>query len=166
MHRIIVFFAVFLTILACDPCRHINRCPGYIITDTVKETLVVTYQDTITYIEENESTLEAWFYCDSLNQVIMKELNVEKTKGVKTQSEFNKGVFKFRVMADSVEVLNRIITKIKGKEIILVNPVNKKMESDLKKTEKKLQIWKGVAIFGLAITLLIVLFVIIKILVR
>ena len=158
----ILILAVFLTVAACNPCRWVTRCPSQVITDTVTETYIQTWRDTVVYIEENESTLEAWFYCDSMNQVILRQLDVEKTKGVKTESEFKAGVFRFRVMADSVKILNKIITEIKGRETIIMNPVNLEIEEKLKKSEKSLHIYKGIGIFGLVLAVLLILAMVVR----
>ncbi|MCK9282226.1 MAG: hypothetical protein M0P71_16545 [Melioribacteraceae bacterium] len=112
--------------------------------------MIKTVRDTITYIEENESTLEAWFECDSNNQVLIKKLN-ETNNGIKTVTVFKDNVFKIRSYTDSIAVLHKIIEEKSSEKIAIMNPVNKQLQDDNKKLEKKLTHWKKIGKFGLII---------------
>ena len=92
MRIVIVFFLIAL-LSACNPCRYVANHPECYPADTVITTDIVTVTDTLIYIEENQSTLDAWFECDSNNQVLIKKLE-ETISGIKTVTVFKDNVLK------------------------------------------------------------------------
>lgn len=141
---------LILSAFACNPCKYVSKHQECFPADTFKHVMIKTVRDTITYIEENESTLEAWFECDSNNQVLIKKLN-ETNNGIKTVTIFKDNVLRIRSYTDSIAVLNKIIEEKSSEKITVMNPVNKQLQDDNKKLEKKLTRWKKIGRFGLII---------------
>jgi hypothetical protein len=131
--------------------------------DTIRETITNTVRDTITYIEENESTLEAYFICDSNNQVLMKQLSQTNTGVIKPTVVFRDNVLRLRYFTDSIAVLHKIIERTQAKEVYVKNPVNIQMQKDLQKSDKKLKRWRKIGIGGIITMLLLAVFAAYKI---
>lgn len=50
-------------------------------------------------VSDDSLSMSALFTCDSLNQVVLRQLSEEKTKGVKSQFDFSNGLLNYHVVA-------------------------------------------------------------------
>ena len=148
-----------LVAVSCNPCHYVSRHSECFPTDTIRITNERTVHDTITYIEESESTLEAYFECDSNNQVLMKRLSQTNTGNIQPTVIFRDNLLKIRYFTDSIAVLHKIISETKGKEVMVMNPVNEQMKRDL----QRLKNWKKIGSVGIGIIVLLLVFAAFKI---
>lgn len=148
-----------LLFAACTPCRYVSRHPECFPADTVRITNIRIERDTITYIEESESTLEAYFECDSNNQVLMKRLAETNTGNIKPTVIFRDNTLKISYYVDSIAVLHKIIKETSGKETTILNPVNEQMKKDLQRLKK----WRKIGMYGIGLAVLVLLYALFKI---
>ncbi len=91
-------------------------------------------RDSIVILPPDSSVIEAWFECDSLNHVIMIELETHAGEKVKPYTKFNKGQFTVAAKIDSQSVYlswkerhdSTTITETKIKEVEVPKVVYKK----------------------------------------
>jgi hypothetical protein len=84
------------------------------------------------------SLFNAWFACDSMNNVIMRDLNEYKSKGVKSKIVFRDNHLQLSFLTDSIAVLNKIISSSKTHKEYIKNPVNAELQKQYLKAEKQL----------------------------
>jgi L-rhamnose mutarotase len=125
-------------IASCNPCRYVARHQECFLPDTVKETTVQTIHDSVIFIKPDSGYIIAYFKCDSLNQVVMTELNEVKSKGVQTVTVFKDNTFKFKWQSDSIKVLNRIISNLSTHSEHIMNPVNAVLKKENDSLKSKL----------------------------
>jgi len=98
-------------------------------------------------VADDSLSMKALFECDSLNNVVMKQLTEAKSKGVASKFDFNAGILNYHV----VTVHDTIY--IPGKETILEKEVAVRVEVPVeinKLTQWQiLQIWAGRALLAL-----------------
>jgi hypothetical protein len=97
----------------------------------------------------DSSSIKALFECDSLNNVVMRELNESKTKGVESQVSFTNGWLNYHTVTihDTVYVAAKdsIIYKEVPFRVEVPVEVNKLTQWQI------LQIWAGRALFALVL---------------
>jgi hypothetical protein len=144
---------------ACNPCRYVARHQECFPPDTIRETSVQTIHDTTTWIEADSFALNALFYCDSTNNVLIKTLNEYKSKGVVTKIIYKNNTLQITLATDSIGVLNRIISNMKTHVEYVKNPVNAELQRQNLKQEKQLQRKKviGRILWGYLIITLVLL---------
>ena len=147
MKRIILLFTIVLA--GCSTSKHVSQVPIETIIE-IRERLVPIH------LPVDSSSLKALFECDSLNRVILMELDESKSSGLKSQFKFQNSelFYNVKTVRDTIYIkvsdtsLNREIP-VKTVEYVEVNNLAK---------WQVIQIWAG-RILGL----LAIIFIIIKI---
>lgn len=151
--RYLVIFA--LIALSCSPCQYASRHPECFQPDTVITYETNTTLDSIIYLDASESALEAFFECDSMNQVLMYRLEQSHTGPATAPVVLYKdNVLRVRYLTDSIAVLNRMVTRATGKTVYIMNPVNEQ----LAKKAASLGAWRKIGIGGIVLAVLAVVF--------
>lgn len=149
-----------LVALSCNPCRYASKHPECFKPDTVVISHITTVRDTIIYLEESESTLEAYFECDSTNQVLMKKLvQTEAGRHVKPTVIFRENTLRIRYYQDSIATLHRVISDIQARVEYRENPINMQMQDRI----AGLELWKKIGIAGIILAFFVLVFAIIRI---
>jgi hypothetical protein len=145
--------------IACNPCRYVARHQECFLPDTIRETSVQTIHDTTTWIEADSFALNALFYCDSTNNVLIKMLNEYKSKGVVTKIVYKNNTLQISLATDSIAKLNRYISSMKTHVEYVKNPVNAELQRKNLKYEKQLQrknIWLKITGGSLIVLLILI----------
>lgn len=144
MKRIILLVAIVLA--GCNTSKHIQQVPIETKIE-IRERLIPFH------LPPDSSSLKALFECDSLNRVILKELDESKSSGFQSQFKFqdSKLTYEVKTVIDTVYVhvsdtsINREIS-IRTVEYVEVNKLTK---------WQVIQIWIG-RILGLLAVIIIV----------
>ncbi len=126
-------------LVSCNPCKYVARHQECFLPDTIREINIQTVHDSVTWIMGDTSLFNAWFACDSMNNVIMKDLTEYKSKGVKSKIVFTDNHLQLSFLTDSIAVLNKIIKSTKTHTEYIKNPVNAELQKECLKTVKRLQ---------------------------
>lgn len=137
----LIILAGLAMVLACSPCKQISKHPekfNCFPADTVlieKNTII---RDSILFTKIDSIGYDILFECDSNNNVLMRELNEQKSKGVVTNVVFKDNRLILTAQTDSIKSLLRIIENLEKKETSKVNPINAelKAENERLKSEK------------------------------
>ena len=127
-----------LILLSCNPCRYVAHHPECFAPDTIRETITSTMHDSITWIQFDTTLFDAIFACDSLNNVLMKQVDEYKTKGVKTKVVFRDNRLQLSMFTDSIAILNKIIREHKTHSEYIKNPVNDELKRQNEKLENRM----------------------------
>lgn len=92
--------AVFFVITGCRSVEPVIHTTTRTVTETLRDTTVIVAPDS--------ATVQALFECDSLNQVVMTELSVEKGRKVNPQVTWRDKILKVAVPVDSQAVYLRL----------------------------------------------------------
>ena len=102
-----------------------------------KDTTYVTIDNT--YLGADSMMLSLYLYCDSSNQVMIKNSELLQSQYGRMILTHNKDVFTIRALYDSIEVKNKVIHEIKTNTITVVTKVPVYVEKIVK--EKYLPWW-------------------------
>lgn len=123
MKKIIIILA-FIT-LGCSTSKHVSQVPIETIIE-IRERLVPIQ------LPVDSSSLKALFECDSLNRVILKELDESKSSGLQSQFKFHDSelLYKVKTIRDTfyVKITDTIIDReipVKTVEYVEVNKLTK-----------------------------------------
>ncbi len=115
-----------LLLIALVGCR-VERFPVISQDTLVIEKEVV--RDSIISLPPDSSVIRAWFECDSLNHVVMTELEAQAGEKVKPYTSFNKGQLTMTAKVDSQSIYlswkERLEEKQITKTVIKEVPVEK-----------------------------------------
>ena len=160
MKYLTVLASLALVALSCTPCRYASRHPECFRPDTTITYENTTTLDSIIYLDASESTLEAYFECDSLNRVLMYRLEQSHTGPAPAPVVIYKdNILRVKYLTDSIAVLNRMVTQATGKTVYIVNPVNEQ----LAKKAAAMHLWRKIGVGGIVLAVLAIVFVVIKI---
>jgi len=122
MKQILLFLVLIISLVGCRTAKQIVQPP--ILKDSIRivEKLVAVQ------LPADSSFIEAFFQCDSTNQVIMKALNEEKTKRVNSQFKFTSGKvarldYKSKTQPDTVYIRGKDTTVYKDRPVYIDKPV-------------------------------------------
>lgn len=110
-------FLILLMVLfmGCKPCKEVST----LVYDT--DTMII-YHDSIVMLPADSSLVNALFQCDSLNNVVLSELETVKGRKIKPIVEFKDRWFKVIIPVDSEAVVlkwkEKHTSNIKEKEVI------------------------------------------------
>lgn len=149
------YIAILLLLLAsCSPCRYVGKHPECFPADTIRIENTKTIRDSIVFTKIDSVGYDLLFECDSNSQVILKEFNEYKTKGISTKFVFKDNRLQLNALIDSLGILHRIIDNYQFKEVVRINPVNEQLKKDFDKLTAKNKT-KNKTIFGLIVVILL-----------
>lgn len=159
-YKVALSILLALVALSCNPCRYASKHPECFKPDTVVMSHTTTVHDTIIYLEESESTLEAYFECDSTNRVLMSRLvQTEAGRPVKPTVIFRENTLRVRYYQDSIATLNRLVKETQARIEYRENPINMEMQDRI----SGLELWKKIGISGIILAVFVLVFAIIRI---
>lgn len=85
----LVAILTILVLVGCKSQSHLIQVPVKTVERRV--TTLVPFQ-----IHGDSATLQAYFECDSLNNVLMKEINEGKSKNISTEHSFKNGSLNYK----------------------------------------------------------------------
>ena len=141
MKRLIFLFIIILSICSCNTAKNIIK--PVVLKDSVRivERLVPVQ------LPADSSYIDAFFECDSTNQVIMKSLSEEKSKRINSEFNFTSGKvakldYKSKVKPDTVYISVKDTSVIKDKPVYVNVPV----VTNQLIWWQKVFMWEGVAL--------------------
>lgn len=96
MEKLIKFWMIALALLTVMSCKT-QKQPVTQVPIHYKERIVERLVPV--RVADDSLSMLALFECDSLNQVVLKQLREEKSKGVKSQFDFSNGLLNYHVVA-------------------------------------------------------------------
>lgn len=117
-----------ISLISCNPCKYVAKHPECFPPDSVHETSTSSVRDSVTWLQLDTSLFDAIFECDSMNNVLIKEVNEYKSKGVKTRVVFKDNHLQLSMFTDSIAILNKIISEHKTSVTYVKNPVNDELK--------------------------------------
>ena len=144
MKRIILLFTIVLA--GCSSSKHISQVPIETKIE-IRERLIPFH------LPPDSSSLKALFECDSLNRVILKELNESKSSGLQSKFKFQDSKLFYEVKTTSDTVYVQVSDTSINREI----PIKTVEYVELNKLTQwqVIQIWIG-RIMGLLAVIIIV----------
>jgi hypothetical protein len=157
MKKLTVFYLCSL-IFALSSCK-----PKQIITEkTYTDTLIITQQVVTTPTRPDSALLDVLFRCDSLNRVMMVELDTKNTAGIRNDVQFKGGRLTVATIkpADSIRTVQTNVYR-------RIREVQKQLKIyNITKTiyrTKKIHVWGWLDWLGLFFVAYISIFISIKI---
>jgi hypothetical protein len=92
----------------------------------LKDTIKITQKVDTIVLPQDSSLLEALFFCDSTNSVMLKELNEQKTNNISSDFNLKEGklTYKTKVIRDTAYVYSVDTLIVKSKPVRVVKEVN------------------------------------------
>lgn len=95
-----------LTILSLLILNGCASTPRLVQSDSIT-TIIEVVRDSVVYAPADSSFIKAWFECDSLNHVIMTDLETASGNNLTQQAIFDSGIFIVKAKIDSLAVYLR-----------------------------------------------------------
>jgi hypothetical protein len=152
MKHYLFTFAIITLISACAT----QKKPVIPVPVILTEKTTVKDKITPVTVEGDSSNITALFECDSLNKVIMKQLNEVKGNNVNSNAEFKDGQFKYKTVYKDREVFIHGKDSITIKEVPVPVPYPVEIERPLTGWQW-FQIWCGRILIGSAVLLILVI---------
>lgn len=161
-----ILFLVPFILVSCKPCERLaKKCPpqikdSIIYTETIKEDTAYTIPDSVywNFVFECDSNYNVLLRdYETINtgihsEVIIKEVPVTNQKVTKRLS------LRINAQTDSIETLNRTITKLKSEQKTIIK------EIEVKVPEKYVpRVYKWSLLFSIFVILIIILYIYLKI---
>lgn len=108
--RMFIFLLVTLLLFSCKSPQPVSQVP-IVEREKIVERLVPVA------VPADSTAIFALFECDSLNNVIMKQLAEHKSKGVESDFSFNDGRFNYNAKTKPDTVYIPVADSVKYKEI-------------------------------------------------
>ena len=120
------FLLILILVLFLTGCK----TPQPVIERTVTITETETVRDTTVVTEPDTASIKALFECDSLNQVVLTELEIEKGRKTVPQVRFKDRWFEVAVPVDSESVYFswKEKHKLETEQVIVTKIVKEKYE--------------------------------------
>ena len=149
--RKLLYIAIVLLFASCGTARKMPK----VVQVPVHTKTTVKDRITPVALPEDSASLSALFYCDSLNQVRLAQINELKTANMQSQQSFKNGklTYRIRTVHDTVY--------IHGKDSIVLKQVPYKVEVPVV-TYRQTAIQRFLSIVGAIALALVVLFIAIK----
>lgn len=119
---------IFMMMFLISGCAMVQ--PVIETTDTVTVTHVL--RDTTVVLQPDSATVQALFYCDSMNQVIMKDLVIEKGRNISPLVKWEKETLTVLAEVDSQQVYlewkeRHVMEQKKTTETVIVKQYKKQL---------------------------------------
>ena len=118
--------SILLLLTGCKPIEYIP------IEKEIVKTITITERDTLIKVEEDQASLQALFFCDSLNQILIEQINIKNSYRTSVDISVNENNGKTQLLVDcksdslelEIKLRDKLIEDIQNSKEVVVIPAS------------------------------------------